>query len=129
MKLFKYFSYSEIKEICTKLNNDNCHFRHPKRDFTKCLGEDKVSKLVKMGWLKDSPFIENCHDYYEPCYEFSTFFRKVSNFMTNGFKNWLYYYVFQIWRLKYIKDNLIYKLTGKRPGYYGYAESFYEVES
>ena len=129
MKIFKYFTWSEIKDICIKLDNENCYFRHPKHDFVKCLGEDTVSKLVDMGWLKDSPYIDNCHDYSEPCYEFSTFFRKISNYIVNGLKNWLYYYVFQLWRVKYIKDNIIYKLTKKRPDYYDYGESFYVVEN
>lgn len=121
MKIFKYFTWSEIKEICIKLDKDHCYFRNPKRDFIKCLGEDDVNKFVMMGWLKDSPHINKCSDYSESCYEFGIFFRKLYNYMTNTFGNWLYYYVFQFWKLKYIKDSLVYKVTGKRPDYYVYA--------
>ncbi len=120
MKIFKYFTWSEIKEICIRLDKEHCYFRNPKKNFVKILGEDTTNRLVKMGWLKDSPYIPNCHDYTEPCYEYGIFFRKLYNYHVNKFGIWLKCYVFQIWRLKYIKDNIIYKLTGKRPVYYEY---------
>ena len=57
MKIFKYFTWSEIKDICKRL--ESCEFRHPKDDFNKAIGELNVMKLVDIGFLKDSPRNEN----------------------------------------------------------------------
>ena len=104
MKLFKYFTWSEIKEICKKLDKKGCEFRHPKVDFVEAIGELNVMKLVDIGFLKDSPRktypgtdIPWKGDFYESCYEFGTLFRKLYNFVTVPFGLWLRCYVFQFW--------------------------------
>jgi hypothetical protein len=104
MKFFKYFTYSEIKDICNKLDKKNCYFRHPQSDFINILGQETVGKLVETGCLKDSPHITypgtniNWHgDYNEPCYEYGKWFRKLYNFITVPFWIWLKCYVFHFW--------------------------------
>ena len=104
MKFFKYFTYSELKDIYLKLENDHCYFRHPKNDFIKSLGQETVNKLLETGCLKDSPRktypgtdIPWEGDFYDSCYEFGTLFRKLYNFVTVPFGLWLKCYVFQFW--------------------------------
>jgi len=71
--------YSEIKEICLKLEKECCYFCHPKSDFVKVLGQDTVDDLLKRGWIKDSPKLEAYWiDYRESCYVFGILFRKIS---------------------------------------------------
>ena len=94
MKLFKYFNYSDIKEISKKLENNCCYFRHPKSDFVKYLDHETVDKLVEIGFLKDSPHIEFVQDYSEDCYEFTKKFRRIYNFIITPFWLWMKLYVF-----------------------------------
>lgn len=94
--MFKYFTWSEIKEICIKLDNKNCYYRHPQNDFAKILGQETVDRLVAKGWLKFSPKIPDIHDYYYPCYEFNWMFRRVFNFIVNDKWSWFKYYVIQV---------------------------------
>lgn len=96
------FTIKEIKEICNKLNKENCYFRCPQKDFIKILGQTNVDRLIKIGWLKNSPKLTNIKsDYSEPCYEFGMLFRRIFNYLTTPFSLWLKYYVFQFWRFKY----------------------------
>lgn len=100
MKFFKYFSWLELKEICNKLENKNCYFRHPQRDFIELLGEETVNKLVDGGCIKNSPLSDDPYDYKVPCYEFCTLFRKLYNYIVTPFGLYLRVYVFQFWRVK-----------------------------
>lgn len=93
MKLFKYFTYSEIKEISKKLENNSCYFRRPKEDFVKYLGQETVDKLVDIKFLKDSPSSGKSWDYKRDCYEFTKKFRRVYNFMATPFWLWVKIYV------------------------------------
>jgi len=101
MKLFKYFTYSEIKEISKKLESNSCYFRHPKSDFVKYLGQETVDKLVEIGFLKDSPHIEFAQDYSEDCYEFTKKFRRIYNFIITPFWLWVKLYVFHWYIIKH----------------------------
>ena len=101
MKLFKYFTYSEIKEISKKLENKCCHFRHPKSDFVKYLGQETVNKLVDIKFLKNSPSTGEYWDYKEDCYEFTKKFRRVYNFMTTPFWLWVKIYVLNFYWFKH----------------------------
>ena len=95
--------YSEIKEICLKLEKECCYFCHPKSDFVKVLGQDTVDDLLKRGWIKDSPKLEAYWiDYHERCYEFGTLFRKMFNFIVNRKWMWFKIYVLQLWRVQLI---------------------------
>jgi len=99
MKLFRYFTWSEIKDICKKL--ESCEFRHPKEDFNKAIGELNVMKLVDIGFLKDSPKLEAYWiDYYHPCYEYGKLFRSIANYVNTPFWLWVKIYVLQLWRVK-----------------------------
>ena len=55
MKLFKHFTYSEMKEICNKLDDKNCYYRHRQSDFIRHLSKETVDKLVELKFLKNSP--------------------------------------------------------------------------
>jgi hypothetical protein len=99
MKLFRYFTWPEIKDICKKL--ESCEFRHPKEDFNKAIGELNVMKLVDIGFLKDSPKLEAYWiDYYHPCYEYGKLFRSIANYVNTPFWLWVKIYVLQLWRVK-----------------------------
>ena len=101
MKLFKYFTYSEIKEISKKLENNCCHFRHPKSDFVKYLGQETVDKLIEIGFLKDSPSTGEHWDYKEDCYEFTKKLRLIYNFIITPFWLWMKIYVFHWYIIKH----------------------------
>ena len=101
MKLFKHFTYSEIKEISNKLESKNCYFRHPKEDFVKYLGQETVNKLVDIKFLKDSPHIEFVQDYSEDCYEFTKKFKRIYNFIITPFFIWVKFYVLKFGWFKY----------------------------
>ena len=94
MKLHKYFSHKEMKEICNALNANMCYYRYPKSHFIKVLGEDTFNKLVEMKYLLDSPKLDYYWDYKVPCCEFSTKFRRIFNWYTTPFKLYIKYYVF-----------------------------------
>lgn len=85
-----------LKEICIKLDNEHCYYRHPQKDFIRILGQETVDKLIAKGWLKFSPKISNIHDYHDLCYEFNWVFRKVFNFIVNNKWSWFKYYVIQV---------------------------------
>ena len=104
MKLFKYFTWSEIKEICKKLDKKGCEFRHPKVDFVEAIGELNVMKLVDIGFLKDSPRktypgtdIPWKGDFYESCYEYGKMFRRIANYVNTPFWLWLKIYVLNLY--------------------------------
>ncbi len=82
-----------LKEICILLNKSHCYFRNPKSHFLKVLGSETTDMLVKKGYLKDSPKIENIRDFDEPCYEFSKMFRFISNFYTCTIWEFIKYYI------------------------------------
>lgn len=99
-------NYKEFKNICQTLDSNHCYYRHPKKDFVKCLGQDVVNDIVRRGWLKDSPRRVNpatgqlwAGDYRDECYEFGNLFRRVYNFVVTPFGLWLRCYVFQFWRI------------------------------
>ena len=96
MKIFKHFTYSEVKDICNELEDKNCYFRHPKEDFEKYLGQETVSKLVEIGFLKDSPSSGKSWDYKRDCYEYSKKFKTIYLFITLPFWVWFKYYVLYI---------------------------------
>ena len=93
-------TYSELKQICNKLENNNVYYRHPKSSFVKVLGEDTVQKLSKIKFLKDSPHIENVHDYNEDCFAYSSIFKLIFNFITTPFWLWIKIYVFQYYAVR-----------------------------
>lgn len=93
MKLFKYFTYSEMKEICNKLEDKNCYYRHPQSAFIRHLSKETVDKLINIKFLKDSLSTGNHWDYNEDCYEFTKKFRRVYNFMVTPFWLWVKIYV------------------------------------
>lgn len=94
MKLYKYFSHKEMKEICNALNDNMCYYRYPKSHFIKVLGEDIFNKLVEMKYLLDSPKLDYYWDYKVPCCEYSIKFRRIFNWYTTPFKFYIKYYVF-----------------------------------
>ena len=91
MKLFKYFNYSEMKEICNKLEDKNCYY----------LGKETVYKLVELKFLIDSPSTGKHWDYKEDCYEFTKKFRRVYNFMATPFWLWVKIYVLNFYWFKH----------------------------
>lgn len=93
MKLFKYFTYSELKLACKLLEKKNCYFRNTQKRFNECLGEPLVNLLLKSGCIKESPTTGQSWDYKEDCYEFTTKFRRVYNFMVTPFWLWVKIYV------------------------------------
>ena len=101
MKLFKYFTYSEMKEICNKLEDKNCYYRHPQSDFIRHLGKETVYKLVELKFLIDSPSTGKHWDYKEDCYEFTKKFRRVYNFMATPFWLWVKIYVLNFYWFKH----------------------------
>ena len=108
MKLFKHFTYSEIKEISKKLESNSCYFRHP----------ETVDKLVEIGFLKDSPSTCEHWDYKEDCYEFTKKFRRIYNFIITPFWLWMKLYVFH-W---YIFKHFWYKLRIKCGHHYDWQD-------
>ena len=118
MKLFKHFTYSEMKEICNKLEHEFCYFRHPQTDFINYLGKETVDKLIDINFLKDSPSTEASWDYKEDCYEFTKKFRRIFNFMTTPFWLWMKIYVFH-W---YIVKHFWYKLRIKCGHHYDWQD-------
>lgn len=108
------FTIKEIKEICNKLNKENCYFRHPQEDFIKILGQTDVDRLIKIGWLKNSPKLTNIKsDYYKPCYEFGMLFRRIFNYLTTPFWTWLSIYVFQFFMIKIYWQKFMIKVFNK----------------
>ena len=97
MKLFKYFTYKELKEICNKLDDTRCHYRHPQSDFIKYLGNETVNKLISVNFLKDSLLSGMPWDYSVPCYEFSNKFKIVFNYLTTPFWLWFKIYILRIY--------------------------------
>jgi len=93
MKLFKYFTYSELKLVCELLEKKSCYFRNTKKRFNECLGEPLVDLLLKGGCIKESPTTGQSWDYTEDCYEFTKKFRRVYNFMATPFWLWVKIYV------------------------------------
>ena len=86
MKLFKYFTWSEIKDICKKLDKKGCEFRHPKVDFIEAVGQDTVNKLYVLGFINDSkPLDAYWIDYRQPCYEYGKMFRSIANYVNTPF--------------------------------------------
>lgn len=102
MKIFKYFTYLEIKEISKKLYNNSCYFRHPKSDLVKYLGQETIDKLVEIGFLKDSPSTGKHWDYKEDCYEFTRKFKNIFSFIILPFWIWFKYNVLHIAFFKHI---------------------------
>ena len=101
MKLFKYFTWSEIKDICQKLEKKGCEFRHPKEDFVNAVGQDTVNKLYILGFINDSkPLDAYWIDYRQPCYEYGKLFRKIANYVNTPKWLWFKVYVLQLWRVK-----------------------------
>ena len=98
MKLFKYFTWSEIKEICKKLDKKGCEFRHPKVDFVEAVGQDTVNKLYVLGFINDSkPLDAYWIDYRQPCYEYGKMFRRIANYVNTSFWLWLKIYVLNLY--------------------------------
>lgn len=98
MKLFKYFTYKELKDICQKLEKNGCYYRHPKSDFVKHLGKETVENLLKSKCIKNSKRLDAYWiDYYEECYEYCNLFRKVYNYFTTPFWLWLKIYVLNVY--------------------------------
>ena len=94
-------NYKKIKEICNRLERANCYFRHPKTDFIKVLGQERVDEMLSHGWLKNSPQLAQAWaDFSEPCYEFGNLFRRVFNFFVTPKWLWFKVYVLQFWRVK-----------------------------
>ena len=90
------FTFKEIKEICKKLEDKRCFYRHPQSDFIDILGQDVVNKLLEIGWIKNSDpktypgtNIRYLWDYSVPCYEYSNTFRRIYNYYTTPFWLWL----------------------------------------
>lgn len=101
MKLFKYFTWSEIKELCKNLKG--CEFRHPKEDFVRAIGQDTVNKLVEIGFIKNSkPLQAYWIDYRQPCYEYGKILRGIANYANTPFWLWLKVYVLQLWRIQHM---------------------------
>ena len=94
MKFYKYFIIKELKEVCNTLENNRCYYRHPKSDFFRYLGKDNVEKLLKLGFIKDSPKLEAYWiDYHEPCYEYTKKFTMIYDWYTTPLKLYIKYYV------------------------------------
>lgn len=128
MKLFKYFTYSEIKDICIKLEKAGCEYRHPKTDFMDAIGADNVNKLLKMGWIKDSkPLEQYWIDYRQPCFEYGIGLRRMSHFTTNSFWLWFKIYFIQYYTIKYTITRFFERIGLRQKD--RYAEEFYAVES
>ena len=102
MKLFKHFTYSEMKEICNKLNKEFCYFRSTQSNFIKYLGNETVDKLVDIKFLKNSPSTYEHWDYKEDCYEFTKKFRHIFNFITLPFFVWFKIYILKFYWFKHI---------------------------
>lgn len=96
MKLFKHFTYSEMKEICNKLDDKNCHYRHPQSDFIRYLSKETVDKLIDIKFLKNSPSTGKHWDYKEDCYEFTKKFKQIYNFITIPFFVYFKIYILKI---------------------------------
>jgi len=108
MKFFKYFTYKELKDICLKLDENRCYYRHPQEDFIEVLGQDIVNKLIDARCIKDSPHITYPGtdipwngDYYKDCYEFSKKFKRVFNYLGSPFWLWFKIYILHIYWFKY----------------------------
>ena len=103
MKFFKYFTYSELKDICLKLEKKNCYYRHPQSDFIEILGHETVDKLINGKCIKDSPLSGKPWDYTYPCYEFCPKFKKVFNYLSSPFWLWFRIYILHTYwfRLKW----------------------------
>ena len=106
MKLFKYFTYSEMKEICNKLENKFCYYRHPQSCFIRHLGKETVDKLIDIKYLKVSPSTGASWDYKEDCYEYTKKFKNISSFITLPFFIWFKIYILKFYRLKHIWQNI-----------------------
>ena len=126
MKIFKYFSYKEIKDICYKLNNNNCYYRHPQQNFVDTLGQDVVDKLVKMKYLKHSPSTKSWWDYTNDCYEYSNKFRRLFDFIVTPFWLWFKIYVMHIYTFKRMWQKLMIKF-GKHYDWQDYQG--YDIET
>lgn len=128
MKLFKYFTWSEIKEICKKLDKKGCEFRHPKVDFVEAVGQDTVNKLYILGFIKDSkPLEQYWIDYRQPCFEYGIWLRRISHFVTNSFWVWFKIYVIQFYTIKWSIIRFFERIGLREKD--TYAEDFYAVES
>ena len=128
MKLFKYFTWAEIKEICLKLEKSGCYYRHPKQDFIEILGQKTVDEMFLLGFIKNSPKLKAYWiDYYHPCYEYGNFFRKIYNFVTTPFWLWFKIYFLQYYTIKYAIKRFTNKIGITKPD--TYAKDFYAVES
>ena len=98
MKLFKYFTWSEIKDICKKLDKKGCEFRHPKVDFVEAVGQDTVNKLYVLGFINDSkPLDAYWIDYRQPCYEYGKLFCKIANYVNTPKWLWFKIYVLNVY--------------------------------
>lgn len=128
MKLFKYFTWSELKDICIKLEKAGCEYRHPRTDFMDAIGADNVNKLLWSGLIKDSkPLEQYWIDYRQPCFEYGIWLRRISHFVTNSFWVWFKIYVIQFYTIKWSIIRFFERIGLKEKD--TYAEDFYSVES